>query len=305
MKTRHVFIPLAIIILIMLPACGSKAAAPAAIPPTRPPVQATSQPVASATALPTATLTVLPTATEPPAGPCDNLLFPLVPGRQWIYQVTGTSGGQPKKIGLTVDKVEASKATIDALDMSSGVITQTVAECDNGAILNFPSLTQMMLVGNAASSDFTVKYVSGVFAPAQANFKDNNWAYQWTTDLTATGTIQVQDEGTQTQIVMKDSPLHIDWKTSGSGDAAFESVTVQAGTFPKALKVQRQVQSDVSLVANGTPVKGKIVLQTTQWYEPSTGLLKSQVDSGNIVYMGMTFPIQLKNTLELVEFRTE
>jgi len=290
MKTRLIAIPVVIGILILLPACGHKPAASTALPATQPPATATASP------------TALPTDTPLPPNPCDNVLFPLLPGSQWIYQVTSSDGSQPAKLGLTVDKVVQSQAAINALNMSSGVLAQATAECDNGAILDFPSLTQLMLLGNAAASKVTVKYVSGVFAPAEADFKAHDWFYQWTTDLTATGTLNVQDGATQAQIVMNDSPIHLACKTAGSGEAAFEPLTVQAGTFQKALKVLCQVQSDVSLIANGTHLKGKIILQTTQWFDPSAGLLKSQVDSGNVVYLGMNFPVQLKNTLELLEF---
>ncbi|KAF0108006.1 MAG: hypothetical protein FD146_1304 [Anaerolineaceae bacterium] len=241
---------------------------------------------------------------QPAAGPCYNVLFPFVPGNQWIYQISAEDGSEPSKLGLTVEKVEDSRAFINALDMSTGVITQTVAECDDGAITNFPALTQTMLIGNAAASEFSLEYVAGVFAPAESAFTGNDWLYNWTSDFIATGSIQVQDEGETMTIVLQDSPVHLAWQTAGSGDAAFETVTVPAGTFDRALKIQRVMTMNISLVVEGMSVSGTLTLRTTQWFEPFTGLLKSQIDSGDVTYMGLIFPISVKSTVELVEFRS-
>jgi hypothetical protein len=271
-KSKLAILPAIVVLLAAALACGTQSAG------------GTDQPVA--------------------AGPCYNVLFPFVPGNQWIYQSSAENGSEPSKLGLTVDKVENSSATINALNMSTGIITQTVAECDNGAITNFPALTQTMLIGNAAASDFNLEYVAGVFAPAESAFTGSDWLYDWTSDFNATGSVQVQYEGETMTIVLQDSPVHLAWQTAGSGDAAFESVTVPAGTFDRALKIQSVMTLDISLTAEGMSVSGTLILRTTQWFEPFTGLLKSQIDSGDVTYLGLTFPISVKDTVELVEFRS-
>jgi hypothetical protein len=272
MKSRSATLLAVVVLLFVSLACGTQS------------VNGTDQPVA--------------------AGPCNNVLFPFVPGNQWIYQSSAGDGSEPSKLGLTVDKVENSSATINALNMSTGVITQTEAECDDGAITNFPALTQTMLIGNAAASDFNLEYVAGVFAPAESAFTASDWLYDWTSDFNATGSIQVQEQGGTMTIVLQDSPVHLAWQTAGSGDAAFESVTVPAGTFDRALKVQCVMTMDMSLSVEGMSVSGRLTLRTTQWFEPFTGLLKSQIDSGDVTYMGLTFPISVQGTVELVEFRS-
>jgi hypothetical protein len=283
-----------LVLLVVTLACGSGGS------PIVPAASTVPQGVAAATL--TFTPTITPTVK--PSGPCYNILYPFVPGYQWIYQIDNEDGSQPSKLGLTVDKVENSQATINALDMSTGVITQTIAECDNGAIKNYPTLTQKMLIGNTATSDFNLEYVAGVIAPAEATFTENNWLYQWTTDFIANGTIHLQDEGEQSEIILQDSPVHLDWKTIGAGDATFESVTVPAGTFEHALKIQREAKADATVVAEGMTVNVTLTLNTTQWYEPFTGLIKSQIDSADLTSMNMTFPLPLKNKVELVEFRS-
>jgi len=54
----------------------------------------------------------------------------------------------------------------------------------------------------------------------------------------------------------------------------------------------------------GLPVTGTLTLRTTQWYEPFTGLLKSQIDSGEVSTLGINLPIAVKGTIELVEYLT-
>jgi hypothetical protein len=283
MRSRSALIFALFIILAATLACGSQTRSPAIGSPLPP--------------------EAAPSLTPEPSGPCYNILFPFVPGYQWIYQVDSQDGNGPSKFNLTVNKIENSQATINALDMSTGVISQTIAECVDGAIKNYPAMTQKLLIGNAITSDFNMEYVSGVFSPTEAAFSNSDWLYNWIADYIANGNIQIQEAGDVINIVVQDSPVHLTWQTTGSGDNAFESVTVPAGTFDRALKIQREMQMDGSIVIQGISVTGKLTLRTTQWYEPFTGLLKSQIDSGDLTYMGMTFPIDMKGTVELVEFR--
>lgn len=290
MKSNKLLVfPILALLLVTL-ACG-RTTSPA-------PVASTEQPVAAQ-----------PQMTDAPVetgGPCDNILFPFVTGYQWVYatKTDDTSTPEPSsQLGLTVDKVEGSVATINALDVATAVVSQTTVQCQDGAILNYPALTQKMLLGNAMTSDFTLEYVSGVFAPAEAAFTDNNWQVQWEADYIANGTVAVNADGDAMDIILQDSPVHITWQTAGAGDAAFESITVPAGTFDRALKTSRKVTMDISFSMDGFSVTGKLTLDTTQWYEPHVGLLRSQIDSAEIKYMGMSFPIVVNGIVELVEFR--
>ena len=95
---------------------------------------------------------------------CNNLLFPLVMGQQWVYRIYSES--ETSQTGLTVSKVQNNKATVDALDINTGVITKTTAECDGTAILNFPLMTIKLIVGNYLDGEIELEHVSGVFAPA-------------------------------------------------------------------------------------------------------------------------------------------
>ena len=237
-----------------------------------------------------------------PSGPCYNVLYPFAEGYQWIYDITGETG-ESNQLGLTVEKVQGSQAKVNALDVSTGVVTETIAECEDGAIKNYPAIAQSMLIGNAVNSNITIQYISGIFAPAEDVFVTNDWLYTWTADYSATGNIQVQEDTGVTTITVQESPVHLTWETAGSGDVAFESVTVKAGTFEHTLKVVRTMQADITITSDNESANGTLTLHTTQWFEPYIGLVKSQIDSGDITSANKTFPLEITGTAELVEFR--
>jgi len=284
----------AVVLLVVTLACSTQKSQP----PTEQPVLA--QPTAAS---PFAGPSPAPTETPLPSGPCVNPLYPLVEGTQWIYQVSGKEGTEPSKIGLTVERVEGNKALINALDMATGVITQTVAECDGTAIQNYPSMTLSMILSGYLDGEVDTEYVSGVFSPPYEDFIANNWALTWDGDYITQGDIQVQDEEDQMTIIIKDSPVHLNWKTSENGAPVYETVTVPAGTFENALKVVRDMEIGVSLVLPLGNFQGTMMVKTAHWFLPYTGLLKVEIESGDLTYMGMTFPVSLSGEIEMVEFR--
>ena len=46
-----------------------------------------------------------------------------------------------------------------------------------------------------------------------------------------------------------------------------------------------------------------LVLYTHLWFEPHTGLLKQEIERANIEVYGISFPVVMDSTIELVEFR--
>lgn len=245
-----------------------------------------------------------PTPTLTSGGPCDNVLYPLREGTQWVYQVTNDEG--TSQVGLTVSSVSDSRATVDALHLGSGVITQSTVECEAGAIKNFPLMTLGLIFGEYVEGQINVQYVSGLVAPAHAAFLTNDWALTWEGEYLAAGTLHVQDEGEEVTITLDQSPLRMKWQTAGAGEAAFEGVTVAAGMYPHALKVSRDAEMDVTVQmvsADGTfSGEAKIMVRTTHWFEPFVGLLKAQVESASVQYRGLTFPVVLTSTVELLQY---
>jgi hypothetical protein len=241
------------------------------------------------------------TNTPIPAGPCANVFLPFVPGYQWIYRVDDGNDAtdDASQFGLTVSSAEGSQAQVDMLEVSTGVITHTTVDCQDGAIRNYPALTLATLFGDIATGEAEVTYVDGIFMPAEADFVAAAWALDWTGDYTASGTLTVLEEGETTTGTLQESPVHVEWSLEGQ-----EPVTVEAGSYPDAYKITRKAVVDATVLAQGMSVRATLTLNTVQWYAAGVGLLKSEVESASLSYMGISFPVQVKSRAELVEFRT-
>ncbi|MEZ0394908.1 MAG: hypothetical protein ABWK53_00530 [Anaerolineales bacterium] len=275
------------ILLVSAAACGS---------------QATSQ------ATPQATETVslpTPTATSTPdySGPCTNVLFPFLPDRQWVYQKRGmdetvTPDPLTSRFGLTVAGVNDSQALLRAVDLGSGATTETFAECQEGAITNFPLMTLGSLFGNYLAGDIQVQYVSGLFAPSASALEASGWNMSWQGEYIASGTVTFSVEGDQTTVLLSDSPVTLRWQNAGQ-----ETVTVPAGTFENAYRVNRTAQIQASITIEGLTGRATITIETVHWFAPYVGLLKSEVVSGSLTTFGITFPLEVSGSIELVEAR--
>ena len=157
---------------------------------------------------------------------CNNLLFPLVTGQQWVYRIYSES--ESSQMGLMVSGVQNNQATVDALDIDTGVITKTTAECDGTAILNFPLMTIKMIVGNYLDGEIELEHVSGVFAPANDLLNAENGVVTWEGDYIAHGNVSAQDSEDNLTITLSESPIKVAWETIGR-----EAITVPAGTYAK------------------------------------------------------------------------
>ncbi|MBA4385362.1 MAG: hypothetical protein C0410_11550 [Anaerolinea sp.] len=296
---------LGIIIAILLSGC----AVPVAISPT--PSPEVEEPLATTVNTPIIDLTATSSIDVPSNNPCFNVFYPLAPGNQWIYKLNpddaNTSTPDPDdmndQIGITVASVEGNQAKLDAMDMSSGIITQTVVECDNGAIKNFPLLTMSLIFGDQASGAAQVEYQQGIFAPAETELVEKNWVNSWSGDYILKGNFTAQDEEDQLTFTITDSPMHLKWETQG----VREAVEVPGGSFPNAIRVERETEMNISIqLATGGDsfnFDGVLTFDNTLWYEPNVGLLKEEVHSANVTYRGMTFPVVVTGDLELLEFR--
>jgi len=246
------------------------------------------------------------------SNPCDNVFYPLVPGNQWVYKVNSNNteemstpdpNDNSDQIGISVSSVENNKATVDSLDVSSGVITQTIVECENGAIKNFPMLTLSIIFGDQVNGSVEAQYKDGVFAPAETELVDKGWVHTWEGNYVMKGNFAAQDEEDQITLTISDSPMHLVWETQG----VHEAVEVPAGSFPDAVRVERETEMNISaqLDSGSDVIKVDAVLsfQNTLWYDPYIGLLKEDIHSANVKYRGMSFPVVFTGDVELLEFR--
>ncbi len=273
---RHHLIPAIIAILLVTLACGNF-----------PRLANGSQP------------TAIPSATQVPPNPCANVFLPFEPGNGWIYQVE-REAEQDKQIGLTVSLVEGSQATVDMLDTSSGVVVRTIVECDDGAIMNYPTLSLGMLFSDDMQGDLIITYLSGVYMPAEEQFLASNWDLAWDGEYRANGTLSMAYEGESMAITLDNSPLRMAWKVEGR-----EPVNVPAGTFDQAYKLIHRTELDTMVDMAGFPIQATMIIETEEWYGAGLGLLKTRVDAASFSFAGITFPIDMKGEVELVEFRSD
>jgi hypothetical protein len=74
------------------------------------------------------------------------------------------------------------------------------------------------------------------------------------------------------------------------------------GFIYHADKITRKATLDVSLKVEGMSVKAQLIINTFQWHAAGVGQLKNVVDSAELDYMGITFPVEMAGRLELREF---
>ena len=244
------------------------------------------------------------TALSPDTG-CSNLFYPLAENRSWIYEYNYE--GETSQIGLSVGAVHDQTAVINTLSMDSGVTTQSDVHCENGAILNFPMITLDLIFGDYIDGGLQTERSSGLFMPSEITFIDNDWQTSWDGEYIIKGNIVIDDEGDNLKIMLSDSPLKMHWTVPKEGQSVYDSITVKAGTFPEAVRINRKLIMDASVTmqdeGNTMAVDGTIELDQTLWYAPRIGLLKQQIDQANITVYGIRYPIILNGTLELVEYR--
>ena len=222
----------------------------------------------------------------------------MVPGQAWTYLVT--AGGRSVDMLMTIISVAGSQGVVDVVNQAGGTTRRTVATCDKDTILNFPALSAEVLLSSALSGNINADYVSGILAPNEAAFLANNWAISWTTQYRVSGNSTINFRGNDLNVTVNPSNLTITCQTLASGNAAFETVSVTAGTF-NALKIVCRGQGQITGIINGSTITGQISAQSTQWFAPHIGLVKMQSDFANIDVFGVTLPLDTSGINERVE----
>lgn len=240
-------------------------------------------------------------AEQPPStqhdGVCNNILYPLAIGQQMVYKSTGPEG--ETQMGITVSNVEGNFATIDMLNISTGIVTQSTAECEAGTIKNFPAVTMGTVLGDMLNGGLMMEYVSGYIAPTEETLVNTNWNLAWTSEYIMNGEITMEEEGETMTITIDNSPMLMNWQTLSTG----QSVTVPAGTYTNAIKVTRDMTMDVKLDMGVMQLDSVLTLKSTHWFEPYIGMVKMNVEEVSVQMQGMTFPVTISETMELIEFR--
>lgn len=286
-----------LVMVFILTACSTTT--PSASTPT---LTATTAPTSTIT--PTFTITPSPTNTPSPTpvpnGPCDNPLVPLATGNQWHYRAT-TDSGEFLYTLKALGRNDGPNIVVimEFNDQTRGDTVQESVVCQNGAIDNFPLFWMDMHLSNYLDQLFNTYHESGAYAPSYATFVENNWKLDWQSEyLTEIRTSVKNPLGGSDLHVVESSPIHLTFLMDGS----HEGITVPAGNFPQAIKVTHSFSMIVTLTLGTGGTGGSLVINTTQWYQPYVGLIRSQVDSAWVETGGQKFSAPFNSVVELVEF---
>jgi hypothetical protein len=243
-----------------------------------------------------------PTGTYTPdySGPCANVLYPFIVGRQWVYEKirldeSGSTSQRPK-FGITVVDITDSRAILNSLDMTTGVTTQASVDCQDGAITNVPMVLVGSIIGDYPVGDIQVDYVSGVFAPRSEELEASNWHMTWEGEYAVSGAITLTTDGVPATVTLNNSPMTLTWQNAGQ-----ETLTVTAGTFEGAYKVRGMIRVAALINYAGLTGNGTLTFEITQWFTPYVGLLKTETVSAKLTIFGITFPLGVSGSVDLTE----
>ena len=278
MQKRTMLILTFAALLLIAPACGKKEAeVPEGVDEPAPPMGE------GAPALPAA------------AGPCDNILFPLSDGNQWVYAATSTGGNGDQTTSdysWSVSEGDADSVTLATLFYDSGTVVSANVQCVNGAVENFP-LTVSNIVSGEMEGEIEYTHVSGKYMPSLQELEAGNWQNTWQTVINASGTISADSESQGMTIVLEDSPITMDWQILEKD----VSVSVPAGEFSNAVRVNQKMKFEISSfsLSSDMPVNisTTMTFDSDYWFVPNLGLVKTQVNSANVDLFGSNFPVEM------------
>jgi len=220
-------------------------------------------------------------------------------GQQWLYQTNALN--RTDILNMSVLSVNNSQGNVLVNNRSTGSTKQLQVQCDGDVIRSFPFMSVDALFGNSLNSSMTASYISGVLAPNEAAFLKNNWALAWSSQYLVSGTTVINRNGAQFNVTLNNSTVTLTCQTLASGDAAFETIAVAAGTF-RALKVSCSEQGQVTTILNGVSATGLAEGQSYQWFAPKIGLVKMQVNQASVKIFDISFSLLINNSLELKSY---
>ena len=288
MKMKHSHTLGAMLIFLLPYAC--EASPQLTVPPTATNLPPTSTPTEIP---PTPTPTLTPTPV--PNGPCANILYPLLPGNEWVYQTSGAEG--QARMTFQVTGVENDLASFHVIDESAGVTNDDTVRCQDSAVVNLPLIYISLLLSDYLDGVLNTYQESGVTAPSYQTFEENNWSYSWGVEKLVEQPVRVQAPGLQSGQILRDNIIKIQSETTGTREA----VTVPAGTFLQAILVTNEFRAPVTIGNSGA----SFIVKYRECYEPYVGLLKIQTDSASLDHSGVPIPFPLDKTLELVAYKVE
>ena len=287
MKKRTLLVFSFVILLLIAPACGNKEEEMPAATEEQDPAQIE----AAKDSEPEEEL-----SQQNDSGPCNNILFPLNDGNNWVYEVESSDGsGEPifSEYAWSVSGQTEDSVKLGTLFYDSGTVLSADVQCLDGAVENFPLTTSNIVVGDMEGA-IDYEYVSGKYLPSFKELEDGNWENTWQTVVNSSGTITADFEGQTTGIVLDDSPLTMNWQILEKD----VSVTVPAGTFDNAVRINQELIYEInSLTIEGGDMPMEIsttmIFDSDYWFVPNLGLVKTEINSTNVQLFGSSFPVDM------------
>lgn len=229
------------------------------------------------------------------SGPCNNVLFPMVVGNQWVYEATSLSGNgdaTTSDYAWSISEGSADSVTLGTLFYDSGTVVSANVQCVDGAVENFPLTISNIAIGDSEGAiEYT--HVSGKYLPSLQELEAGNWQNTWQTVVNASGTILADYEGQGMTIVLEESPITMDWQILEKD----VSVSVPAGDFNNAVRVNQKMKLEIYSLSISADMPMNISTTMTfdsdYWFVPYLGLVKTQVNSASVDLFGSNFPVEM------------
>lgn len=275
---------LAVVLLTFgVSACGGEAGGQSEIAPAESAPQ--NSPV------PTAAVTPQPPPTILPPGPCDHLLWPLVDGASWRYQLSRPDGSAQEVLLSAV--VSGDAATL-ALDMGAGSLENAITCAPDGfygalsGLVGHPDLGAGLVLANPDRP----------FLPSADHLLPLGTVTSWDAQYDATGTISLPlaDGASQATVTGGDVVLY-------TTTEPLETVTVPAGTF-HALPVAQSILFNLQ-VTTAEGVTGGVFgdAQTRLYWAEGVGMVRQEFEGGMLssTLAGEAITLEAGVTLDLLE----
>ncbi len=190
------------------------------------------------------------------SGLCVNPYFPVKPDTFWNYYVQNPSDTYEYISSFIEITEESFIEKIESEVFNADIKWQCFSE---GIIQS--QYSALMLEEDTQGMEFITEGYEGFTLPSP-----DKWfiGFKWDTKYRVKTTVIVEDEQISStgDIIIKNEIV------------AIESVTVPAGTFPEAIKVDSDKNMTISTDIAGTSMSFNVYTDISSWYAEDTGLVK-------------------------------
>ena len=190
-------------------------------------------------------------------GLCNNPYFPVKPDTFWNYKVQNPYDTYEYVSSFIEIANESFIEKIESKVFNADVKWLCLSD---GLVLVQSEYSSLMLEEDSQGMEFTTESYEGVTIPSP-----DKWiiGYKWDTRYRVRTIIVEYEQMTFTgDIIIKNEIVLI------------ESVTVPAGTFPEAFKIDSDKSTNISTDIGGTSMSFDVYTDISSWYVEDTGLVK-------------------------------